>query len=258
MNMSPNWYLAEPRLFSLATTVDAVEPIDTGGTAILCKETIFRPAGGGQPADHGTLEIEGTSHIVVGIAKASGRIRFEVPSLEKPPTPGTTVVQHLDTKRRDALSRLHTIQHMLSAILAREAPNTVPVSTGIAEDAGSAWVHVQDPGQELTKARIAAVDIALRSAVLKEAPVRVSRAKSLADAAAVHRKLFRIDPSITLGGKVRVVTIDGIDANCCSGTHWMSSNIGSYTLEAGYSGANITLTVTLVPVWMYWFGDRLP
>jgi len=81
--------------------------------------THFYPEGGGQPADHGTIESDGDTWRVVDVRKRDTIYHTVVPEGEDQAMPeeGATVSGSLDWDRRYAHMRYHTAQHLLSALL---------------------------------------------------------------------------------------------------------------------------------------------
>ena len=260
MNGSPNKYLTEPRLFTLNSILVDMQSLPHGGFSVACRETIFRPPGGGQPVDYGTIEIEGATHRVADVSKANGKTYFTVPGMNAEPKNGVEVIQRIDGERRDTLSRLHTLQHMLSAEICRKITDSMPVETGICEDATGAWITLHVPSA-IDPSDFSRLDQAVRSNVLAESPVNVLRLKSVEHAEWQFSPLFRANPSVQLSGKVRVIEIYGVDANCCSGTHWTSSNVGPYSMTYSEKKANtqtvITIQLELLNAWSYWYRDMV-
>jgi len=249
-------------LFELQAPIAGIEPLHRngwhGGWSIACRETIFRPAGGGQPEDHGFVEIDGVEYEVNGLHKDKGLTYLQIPDLKASPRENALVVQRLAGCRRDRLSRLHTLQHIFSAEVVRVIPEAMPCGTGIRNDASGGWVRIRFP-EGIGERKLTDLDCAVRSSVLAEAPVSIARAGSVESAAACYGSIFRLDPSVKLIGKVRVVVIQEIDANCCSGTHWESSGVGPYAMTIvrpkNYPEL-IELQFVLTDAWMYFYGDR--
>jgi misacylated tRNA(Ala) deacylase len=224
-----NRYASEPRLFALETAITDVQQRPGGGCAVACRDTIFRPGGGGQPDDHGFLDIDGAAYRVSGMHKEKGSTYLHVDGLAAPPNTGAPVVQRIDGERRERLSRLHTLQHLFSAETPRIVPGAVPDGTGLRDDASGAWLRFRRAGG-IDDDALLAVEEFVRSHGLARLDVTAANAKSVADAEARHGRIFRLDPAVTLTGKVRLVVIAGVDANCCSGTHWDSTDVGRYAM----------------------------
>lgn len=85
-------------------------------------ETIFHPQGGGQPSDTGTMKSDTISKQVtfqVNMARKlpSGQIlhagSFVGDQPQQPFSAGKTVIQAVDSEKRDYHSRLHTAGHLI-------------------------------------------------------------------------------------------------------------------------------------------------
>lgn len=92
-------------------TCDA-QVVSVDGTHVMLDQTVFYPAGGGQPGDSGVLggakvldTIKGDNDTVVHVCDGS------LPSV------GETVSAALDWDRRYALMRMHTALHLLSVAI---------------------------------------------------------------------------------------------------------------------------------------------
>ncbi len=255
MGQSPNRYLDEPRLYTLSTKVAACEALQDGGWAVAGTETIFRPEGGGQPRDHGTVEFHGATYRVSDIHKENGRTFVHLPDLGDQPERGQSINMMVNANRRDRLSRLHTLQHLFSSTTYRVLPKAEILDTGIHEDASSGWITLA--GGISAEQDWCEIDRRVRSTVLADVPVRTRKMKSIEQCKWDYGSIFRHDSSAVLSGKVRVVIIEGIDANCCSGTHWCTSNVGPYEMQASpqdKAGLPVRLDFHLRNTWMYWYG----
>lgn len=259
MGQSPNRYLNEPRLYELSTQVAAFEALQFGGWAIAGTETIFRPEGGGQPQDHGSVEVCGIRHKVAGLHKAGGRVFVHLPGLMEQPLKGIPIEMAIDSNRRDRLSKSHTLQHMFSAVTHRVMPGVEVVETGVFEDASGAWISLKHDDVALEP--LYQIDRQVRSIVLRGTPVWVQKLKSVEHCEWEFGSLLRSDSKASLSGKVRVVVIEDFDANCCSGTHWHSSNVGPYEMKAvpvDETDNLMRLEFRLRDAWMYWYPDAGP
>jgi Ser-tRNA(Ala) deacylase AlaX len=87
-----------------------------------------------------------------------------------------------------------------------------------------------------------------RAAIQADLEVRVLSAKSV-DAARLMGP-FRIDPDLALRGKIRLIEIDGVDLNPCSGTHVANLGLIGTHFHAGRPvslGSRRTLELRLAP-----------
>lgn len=96
--------------------VSAVQP-ETGAVAL--DRTAFYPGGGGQPSDHGVLEVGGDAIPVTKVKRAGGEVWHhlgEGGTLEV----GAAVSGRIDWDRRFALMRTHTALHVLCGVVWRD------------------------------------------------------------------------------------------------------------------------------------------
>lgn len=174
--------------------------------------TAFFPGGGGQPPDRGQLAAGGEPLAVTGVREdEQGRI-WHVVGRELPP--GTRVHGALDWPYRHALMRHHGLMHVVNAV-AREAFGGIITGVQIGPD----------------RSRI---DFKLPSFAREQLPefearVNAAIARGLRVAAAViTEEEFRARPELVrtlnvlppvVDGRVRVVELEGFDAQACGGTH---------------------------------------
>ena len=78
------------------------------------EETAFYHLGGGQPSDHGKLTWDGGENFVNDVRKKN-RIRHMVEG--DLPEEGETIRGELDWERRYSHMRMHTSQHVVSAVV---------------------------------------------------------------------------------------------------------------------------------------------
>src|SRR5262249_10991080 len=88
--------------------------------ALAVDQTCLYPGGVGQPADHGTIAIDGRSIAVSGVeVDADGTLWHACPEAQADWI-GRTVLMRVDGARRYALSRYHTVLHVLNTIAQRD------------------------------------------------------------------------------------------------------------------------------------------
>ena len=93
-----------------------VDKGNDGRDYFILNRTIMYPTGGGQPSDTGILEWEGGSIKIIDVRKIDG-IRHYTDGT--PPMVGTRVRIEIDWEDRYDHMRMHTAQHLLSAIIWR-------------------------------------------------------------------------------------------------------------------------------------------
>ncbi len=110
--MTEALHLADSDVLEFEATIERV--VDD---RVVLDRTAFYPEGGGQPADRGTLDVDGESWVVEDVQKRDTVYHH----LDRePPAAGTTVEGSVDGDRRRAHSRYHTAQHLLSAVVLAE------------------------------------------------------------------------------------------------------------------------------------------
>jgi alanyl-tRNA synthetase len=92
---------------------------DEGRPWVKLKETLFHPQGGGQPADHGTINGIPVLH-VVSVAGGEDVIHY----LEREGLcVGDVVTMQVEPERRQRSARLHTAGHLIAALIEHNFPS---------------------------------------------------------------------------------------------------------------------------------------
>jgi misacylated tRNA(Ala) deacylase len=200
---------ADAYLTETAATVLAVN--ERGG--IVLDRTVFYATGGGQPGDAGVLARSGGGEIAIGTAiydpEDKSRI-LHVPAEGQPaPAIGDQVTARLDWERRLKRMRIHTALHLLSVVL------PYPVTGGAIGD-GDGRLDFDIPEGGLDKAELTEK---LNALVAKNAAVTESWITDAElDANPGLVKTMSVKPPRG-SGRVRLVSIEGIDLQPCGGTH---------------------------------------
>jgi Ser-tRNA(Ala) deacylase AlaX len=209
-------------LRSFEANVAAVPP-----EGVVLDETYFYPVGGGQEADQGTLVVPGGSPVrVADVRRMSGKIVHRLPkgSISAFQV-GMHVTAEIDWPRRHTNMRLHTAQHLLSALAYKQfGLRTLKASMaghkGHLDLEGSLPPNVgfEDLEAEANMTyftRPVPVTIQFVTRAEFEAMPGRSNAKAL-------------PPGVT---NVRLIIIEGIDRCACGGTHVRSTDeIGAVRL----------------------------
>jgi misacylated tRNA(Ala) deacylase len=181
--------------------------VERGDNWVALDRTAFYPLGGGQPADHGT--IDGTK--VTNVMKDQGKVKHFVERLPEK----DEVHAVLDWNRRHAHMRMHTAQHLLSAIIldrygAETAGNQIEAN---ASRIDFCPLSIDDAG-------LAEVVAKFNEFVDQAIPVHIkemSRQEMMASVDERRRKLFaRVPESVKT---VRVIEVLAVDKCPCAGTH---------------------------------------
>ena len=177
--------------------------------------TYFYPEGGGQPADHGTIEWDAGRATVVDARKNHGDVRHRIGDLEGAlPDPGTAVTGHVDEARRDRLRRMHSAQHVVSRVVLDEF------------EAGTAGnqIHADRSRIDFAPADFEAADLEqIESAAndVVDADLSVKKAERPRDEveAAVTPGRSQLDLIPESVDPLRVVEMGDFDMCPCGGTH---------------------------------------
>jgi len=188
---------------------------DGGRPWAVCADTIFYPAGGGQPADRGVL----AGVAVHDVQHHEGAIRH---TLERPVKPWPVRLE-IDWQRRFDHMQQHTAQHLLTAVTLREKGWRTT-----AFHLGERQSDIELDVPRLDRAALDELEVAVAAEVRSARPVRVRHAeREDMERLGVRSRLLPDGHD----GPVRLVEIEGIDLNTCGGTHVRSTaEIGSLSL----------------------------
>jgi misacylated tRNA(Ala) deacylase len=201
--------------------------LDVRGHAIALDQTCFYPGGGGQPPDHGTVRV-GQQHTNVKDIKTDpeGVLWHECDEASSEWV-GQSASLQVDAARRSALSRYHTVLHLVNTIALRDYGAWI---TGAQIDVDYARIDFKWEG--FSPSLSGDIEMKVNSEI---AAVRPIRAYSLPEAEfAARPELLRTlekRPPV-INGQVRVVEIRDFDAQACGGTHVDSTaDIGKFSVE---------------------------
>jgi misacylated tRNA(Ala) deacylase len=190
-----------------------VARVDAGG--VVLDRTVFYPLGGGQPGDSGYLRCaDGTQIDIVDTRKGeSGEVMHVLAPQAPVPAPGTPVEAVIAWSRRHTLMRYHTCLHLLCAVV------DAPVSGG---RMGEDKAHL-DFDIEMDKLVADDIERRLNELVTADLAVEcgeISDAELDANPALV--KTMSVQPPRGQG-RVRTISIPGVDLQPCGGTHVRST-----------------------------------
>lgn len=185
---------------------------DSADGWLALSRTAFHPGGGGQPFDQGVISWTGQTLIVTGVREdAEDRLWHQV----GPHVPfGETVHGTLDWTRRYALMRHHCLLHVVNA-LAHQRFGGLVSGAEIAPERSRVDLSVNAFSRDDVPAFEAAVNEVIRRALRVHASVVPEAA--LEDRPELVRTL-KVKPPVVNGG-VRIVELEGFDAQACGGTH---------------------------------------
>ena len=188
-----------------------VTAVDDGG--IRLDRTVFYPTGGGQPGDRGYLELAGGERLVIVDTRkgdAAGEI-VHVPEVAAThDLVGQRVSACIDWQRRHRMMRMHTLLHLLGAVVG------AGVTGGAIRDDGTGRLDFDLPDPTLDKDAITADLNRLVREDHRVAPRWVSEDELDANPELV--RTMSVTPPRGQG-RVRLLEIEGVDLQACGGTH---------------------------------------
>ena len=172
--------------------------------------SIFYPTGGGQPGDTGLLRWDGGEARVVDTVKADGGDVLHVLAPDAPrPAVGTKVHATLDWERRHLHMRMHTALHVMSAVIKGNV-------TGGQVGADKSRLDFNLEGEVPTKEWVTEE---VNKLIALDRPVTQ---QWVTDEELTSRpelvKTMSVRPPMG-AGRVRLLSIEGVDLQACGGTH---------------------------------------
>ncbi len=197
--------------------------------AFALDRSCFYPGGGGQPPDEGHLLVGNEPAIPVTSAHASTEgVVWHVAGGALPPgLAGTTIVLEVDAARRMALARHHTVLHILNTVTLRDYDGWI-TGAQIAAD----YSRIDFKLEGLSPQMRADLEGKVNEAIAAARPVR-ARTIGEDEFNRSHDLLrtLEVRPPVH-GGRVRIVEIEGFDAQACGGTHVSdTAQIGRFRIE---------------------------
>lgn len=171
---------------------------------VIFEDTILFPEGGGQPDDRGTA---GGVAVLRVVRQGGEAVHYLAEALQE----DTTITQEVDWTRRHDHMQQHSAQHLVTAV----ADNLYGYAT-TSWYLGDAVSHIELDTDRVTEEEIMKIEEVTNQKIREATPV------SIVEYEASDPKLQEIRtrglPEDVVGA-VRVVTIEGVDANMCCGTH---------------------------------------
>lgn len=188
-----------------------VTAVDEAG--IRLDRTVFYPTGGGQPGDRGYLELAGGERLAIVDTRkgdAAGEIVHVAEVAVTRELLGQTVNACIDWQRRHRMMRMHTLLHLLGAVVG------AGVTGGAIRDDGTGRLDFDLPDPTLDKDAITADLNRLVREDHRVAPRWVSE-DELDTNPELVRTMSVMPPRGQ--GRVRLLEIEGVDLQACGGTH---------------------------------------
>ena len=180
--------------------------------SVILDRTLLYPEGGGQPADHGTLEKGGQIFSVVDVQKSGDVVLHKLakPGLQK----GDRVTGKVDMRRRLAHARHHTATHLVHDSAKRVLGKHV-WQAGAQKSEDRARLDISHY-KRITDQELKAIELEANRRVMEMEPVDTQflpRTEA--------EKLFGFElyqGGVPPGNQIRVVRV-GSDIEACAGTH---------------------------------------
>ncbi len=200
--------------------------LDVRENALLPDRTCFYAGGGGQPADQGTATIGSHTLRVLGIEASDGNLWHLCDAPPDAAWVGNRAHLSVDQGRRLALSRYHTVLHIVNTIAIREFGAWI---TGAQINTDYARIDFKWDGfapalRDQIEERVNSIisgGHTLRASWLSEE--EFNRRPELL-------RTLEVKPPV-IDGRVRIVEIEGFDAQACGGTHVHSTrDLGNFRI----------------------------
>src|SRR5262245_59687933 len=216
-------YLQDDHCFATDASILAV-----GDGAIAFDRTCFYPGGGGQPPDAGAVRLESGERLEITAvhADADGAVWHVSASPPAASIVGQTAHLELDQARRQALTRYHTVLHVLNTIALRDYGGWI---TGV--QIGVEYSRIDFKLDNFSPALCAELEAKVNAVLeadhhLRAYDIPEEEFRRRADLL----RTLEVAPPV-VGGRVRVVEIAGFDAQACGGTHVRTtSEVGVFSI----------------------------
>ena len=191
--------------------------------SIAFDRTCFYPGGGGQPHDTGTVVIQsGQTFAIVAVQSDPADVIWHVTTSEPSQIVGHPAKLMVNQIRRRSLARYHTVLHVLNTIALRDYDAWI-TGVQIAED----YSRIDFKWDGFSAALLAKLEEKVNAVLVAN---HALKSYNLAEEEFLKRgdllRTLEAKPPVH-DGHVRVVEIEGFDAQACGGTHV------STTSEAG-------------------------
>ncbi len=204
-------YLNDSYQQAFEATVTGVNPDHHG---LILSATAFYPGGGGQPADRGSLTIEGQTYAVKRAQKIQGQILHLLVEPGSLPPVGTVVRGQIDWDLRYQLMRTHTAMHILCGVIFRDYGASV-TGGNMEPLKGRMDFEFETMQREL----VDEINLHINQEVANARPVStriLPREEAFQIPDLIRTKINLLPEGIT---EVRIVEIEGLDMQADGGTH---------------------------------------
>src|SRR5574341_259854 len=191
-----------------------ITAIDEESRGLVLNRTAFYPAGGGQPADSGTLTAARNVYPVSRAKKVGDQVFHYISGNESLPSAGTKVNGQIHWERRYQLMRTHTAMHILCGVIFRDYGASV-TGGNMERLRGRMDFEFETMRQEFVRQIEEKINVEVAAA----RPVKVQslpREEAFQIPDLIRTKINLLPEGIA---EVRTVEIEGLDLQADGGTH---------------------------------------
>ena len=176
--------------------------------------TAFYPLGGGQPSDKGELKWNDGS-VEVNDVRKKNRIRHMVEG--ELPEVGESVEGTIDWTRRYAHMKMHTAQHVVSAVV-----DNLHGARTVGNQIGNNKSRIDFDPLHLNDSEISELEAEISNEMKRDHQITITEAEreDLEEIPLVRVNMNLLPPSVKT---LRVITIGNLDICPCAGTHVKST-----------------------------------
>ena len=189
--------------------------VDARPGAVALSRSAFHPGGGGQVSDVGAIEWIGGRQAVTHV-EPDGDVWWHV--LADPTAmPSGDVSVEVDAEHRLGVASLHTMSHVLNALVFDEFSGALVTGASITGDGkGRMDFDLPDVDNDRLRALEAPInDVVSRGLTVSQVYVDTANAQQIEGLV----RSLSVAPPPTPDGRLRLIDIDGLDRQACGGTH---------------------------------------
>ena len=184
--------------------------------AVVLDRSALHPGGGGQVADRASIECAGERLRITGVQFDGGRY-WHVLDRDALLAIGASLDVHIDRAHRLGVARLHTVTHILNALVYRDMEGALVTGAQIDGD-GTARMDFDLP--LVDNDRLRALEPEINEIIRRGLDVRTSYVPvEEARGTAGLIRSASVAPPPTEDGLIRIIEIAGLDRQACGGTH---------------------------------------
>lgn len=236
--MQTNEYLDNPYIYILESSV-LDSRIVKKKTAIAAKKNIFYPGGGGQPIDHGHIEINNELVPVKDVKKMDKKV-FILLDRKIEISEGDKFIQNVDGARRICFMKFHSAAHILMSSVKRNIDRYQPEKIDISEDCSECTIFFEGLWEN-NKISLDKIISDANEAINQNLNISSKNFDDASIPSVEYGDIFRVAGAPT--GPVRVLVVEEWDANPCGGTHVKTTSEIGNIKPISHDISSITFTL---------------